>query len=75
MTVADERLRIAFETEREEATQVLALWMGGLKADLNRFGWEVDELTYGMRFAADLDWPARAVVSHYIRQDSLSRLM
>ena len=75
VTVADQRLRIAFETEREEATQVLALWMGGLKSDLNRFGWEVDELTYGMRFAADLDWPARAVVSHYIRQDSLSRLM
>jgi hypothetical protein len=49
--------------------------MGNLKSDLAAFGWEVDEMTYGTRFAEQLDLPAQSVVSHYVRQDSLSRLM
>lgn len=72
---SNRHLRIAFETEREEATQLMALWMGSLRSDLTSFGWEIDELSYGTRFADALDWPARSVVSHYVRQDSLSRLM
>jgi hypothetical protein len=75
VSVANRHLRIAFETGREEATQLLALWMGALKADLAAFGWQIDELSYGTRYADALDGPAEAVVSHYIRQDSLSRLM
>jgi hypothetical protein len=66
---------VAFETAREEATQLLALWMGSLKADLAAFGWRLDELSYGTRYADALDGPAEAVVTHYIRQDSVSRLM
>jgi hypothetical protein len=75
VAVANRRLRIAIETENEAATQVLALWMGNLKSDLAAFGWEVDEMTYGTRFADQLNLPAQSVVSHYVRQDSLSRLM
>jgi hypothetical protein len=75
VAVANRRLRIAIETENEAASQVLALWMGNLKSDLAAFGWEVDEMTYGTRFADQLNLPAQSVVSHYVRQDSLSRLM
>ena len=75
IVAANQRLRIAFETQREAATQLLASRLGDLKADLSEFGWDLDELSYATREPSALDLPSQAVISHHVRQDSLSRLM
>lgn len=75
IVVANQRLRIAFETQRESTTDMLASRLGNLKADFSEFGWNLDELSYATRELSALDLPSQAVISHHVRQDSLSRLM
>jgi hypothetical protein len=75
IVVANQRLSIAIEADSESATQLLASRLGDLKTDFSEFGWRLDELSYATRAASTLDLPSQAVVSHYVRQDSLSRLM
>ena len=75
IVAANQRLRVAFETQSESITQMLASRLGNLKADFSDFGWDLDELSYATRELSTLDLPSQAVVSHHVRQDSLSRLM
>jgi hypothetical protein len=72
---ANSCLRITFEADNEAATEMLASRLGDLKTDFSEFGWTLDELNYATREASALDLPSQAVISHHVRQDSLSRLM
>jgi hypothetical protein len=75
IVAANQRLRVSFETQSESTTQMLASRLGNLKADFSDFGWDLDELSYATREPSTFDLPSQAVVSHHVRQDSLSRLM
>jgi len=75
IVAANQRLRIAFETQREAITEMLASRLGDLKTDFSEFGWDLDELSYATREPSALDLPSQAVISHHVRQDSLSRLL
>lgn len=75
IVAANKRLRVAFESEYEATTQLLSSRLGDLKTDFSEFGWTLDELSYATRQGSGLDLPSQAVISHYVRQDSLSRLM
>jgi hypothetical protein len=75
LAVANRRLRIAFETRSEATTELLGGRLGRLESDLAARDWSLDELVVETRTDGAPGGAARAVVAHYVTQDSLSRLL
>lgn len=73
--IADRRLHLSIAADNSAATEVLAAYLGDLKADLTVHDWQLDEIEYVTSTAKNDDRALRSVVEHYITQDSLSRLM
>lgn len=75
VNLADRHLRLHMVTGEEAATERLARHFGELRTQLERYGWEIDEIDYITEAAVEDGAAVRAVVEHHITQDSLSRLM
>ncbi|MES9989988.1 MAG: flagellar hook-length control protein FliK [Candidatus Thiodiazotropha endolucinida] len=75
VSLADRHLRLHMVTGEEAATERLAHHFGELRTQLERYGWEIDEIEYITGAAVEDGAAVRAVVEHHITQDSLSRLM
>jgi hypothetical protein len=75
VNLADRHLRLSMVTGEEAATERLAQHFGELQKQLERYGWEIDEIDYITEAAIEDGAAVRAVVEHHITQDSLSRLM
>ena len=73
---ADRHLNLEINAESLKIAETLGAQLSMLAASLVDHGWHVDEIRYQVQEGSDSNnGVARAVVEHYINQDSFSQLM
>ena len=71
---AADHIRVTFATSSSESTGALARRMGPLTAELEQFGWHVDEMKYETRAPAPPGAVLASVVEHLVSPGSVSTL-
>lgn len=75
VNLAERHLRLYLTAAEAVATERLARHFGELKSELEKYGWQIDEIKYITAAKMEGGTAVRAVVEHHIAQDSLCRLM
>ena len=71
---AADHIRVTFSTSSSESTGALARRMGPLTAELEQFGWHVDEMKYETRAPVPPGAVLASVVEHLVSPGSVSTL-
>ena len=71
---AADHIRVTFSTASSESTGALARRMGPLTAELEHFGWHVDEMKYETRVPVVPGAVLKSVVEHLVSPGSVSTL-
>lgn len=71
--LADHHVRIEIGADSSAAAEYLGSKMPFLTTAMAAYGWQVDDLCYGVKTKSG--GPLEAVIEHFIAQDSLNRLM
>jgi hypothetical protein len=72
---ADRHLRLRIASENGRSVAALSGYLAELKSTLSEFEWQADEIEYIALDKDDQGNVSRAILTHHITPDSLSRLM